>query len=1030
MPKDVHQHLAIYAKKGWRTWREKYEEARVGAISPREREPDVLRRPGQLGLYGSYGPIPMMPRIYPFVHYVQRSFSLRPILLQRPNGMGFYGSQGAPVTVSGGQRLFDKAGGVCEEHNESWRAADDLDPSKPELREWKASDTCYFEDKHWFKHDSHVESAQFGEDHGQVLVLNASQPLGISACGKVIRVGCSDPREVLKTFDEAPTDHANSPSSWLFRPPGLQNSGYEEQQMLMVIKNLHFRVFDSNSHSQCYLRRLLRVLLQPLFPNCADDIAFGVGLDVCFQPKNGRAELNLRDALRFWVMSKTSIEIQKLETLLLGDFDYHKFRKSINKHVVELAAQSAVNDNSWLHANFVQPVRHAVKGMFSHNIRELDYDFPEQELQRLTAIRSIVSECQPNFASRLANAFFLRFEPEYLDRLIHCPFSSSAKVEIALEELHKCCPNEAEILEFHMARLAQSQSNKVVASGGLREESISLPEANGDAAHLRTMASALKQHQLPMQTPPCKQDSKEIISEAAKNPFCRGTAVAGALGPLPQWLQDLPCTTAINEDHPIQATCAVPTKVYLLSVGPRSIEAVAEQPKIWKSEGRENWAFVKGKHMWREIRQQFFMDPHGTSKEKIEIGHSPEQDEEKMFLEAFKLPGASKNLKQLDESSWRNRLHKLPTSTFDIFSTILQPGAHALDTTDAIYFFDTVHHVQQQSLQAGDAPLCPSFQRTQACGEGDRCRYSHRAPLVYTPDVFSYIGYMQQQCRKQLCAQLRLPITNAAALSHSRGRVYRMHTTSTWFPARKRVLSSALITEVVLRLLRPMHLSAVGNFKKVHEPAAHALTMRLYKGLMVQASEIDNDTYAFVEHGGYVYRTLFGRKHTHQLHYLDCGAVWIQGRLDHFGLQVLARELPSGYEISPADESSIEVCSMYEWRSLTLLLGDGHSYSTRLNYDAMRKLQRKSVKKAKFLAKAAAAKAESASSAAAAGSDSDKNSRGKEVAPAVPNVQHKPPVQPLSARVATSAKLVGVKGRIVTVEGGDVLIRRRCWSLM
>jgi hypothetical protein len=227
-----------------------------------------------------------------------------------------------------------------------------------------------------------------------------------------------------------------------------------------------------------------------------------------------------------------------------------------------------------------------------------------------------------------------------------------------------------------------------------------------------------------------------------------------------------------------------------------------------------------------------------------------------------------------------------------------------------------------------------------------------------------------------------------------------------------------------------MHLIGVGNFKKVHEPAAHALTMRLYKGVMVQASEIDNDAYAFVEHGGYVYRTLFGRHHTHQLHYLDCGAVSFQGRLEHFGSRMASRELPSGYEVSPADGASIEVCSIYEWKSLTLLLGDGHSYSTRLNYDAMRKVQRKSVKKAKVLARAAAAKAESAGSAAVADSLSDKSSRGKEVAPAVPNVQHKPPVQPLSARVESSAKLVSVKGRVVTVEGGDVLIRRRCWSLM
>jgi hypothetical protein len=39
-------------------------------------------------------------------------------------------------------------------------------------------------------------------------------------------------------------------------------------------------------------------------------------------------------------------------------------------------------------------------------------------------------------------------------------------------------------------------------------------------------------------------------------------------------------------------------------------------------------------------------------------------------------------------------------------------------------------------------------------------------------------------------------------------------------------------------------------------------------------------------------------------------------------------------------------------------------------------------------------------------------------------------VQHLTPQVETNAKIVRIEGRAVTVSRGDVLIRRRCWSLM
>jgi hypothetical protein len=1017
---DVHLRLAKIAGKGWKGWQDKLAKARAEIFESRQN--------------------PSLPHISVFGWMnsgMDCDFSNKPILLQHPNGMGFYGFQAAQL--SGGLQPFEKSGDASEKLSD-----DSMLLSKPICRDWQATGTCPFGDQCWFQHQFEVESALLRDSRSdliekcQVHVLNASTPLGNSARGVVIRVGSSDLQEVLKSFSEILKEDDDSPDIIPnpYFPIRIPKTDEEKERLLypkkfQVMENMYFRRFDSDSQSKFYLRRLLRVLLEPIFPGCADDIAFGVGLDVCFlhwrrlHPKREPNHRDLSHALRFFAMSETSISITRLMKLFDGDFEYHKFQKAIQKHVVSVSIECAVSDNNWLHANFIRPSIWAVKGMYSHNIREIDAENLEQEVQRLSAIRRIMLECQPKFASRLANSFFLRFQPEYLDRLIQSPLTAVKKCEIALSELESLCPSEAEILKFHLARYMQPQKNKAPLSTSHWKNVVSVLKSKEDATHLNAQTFSQKQDHTPAQMQHNRQDSKKILSEAMRHPFCRGAAVAGVLGPLPVWLQDLLCTTAVNEDHPIQVTFGVPTKVYLLSVGPRSIETAAASPKMWRSEGREKWTFVKQRHFWPEIREQIYMNPYGTSTETIAINHKNE-DEEKNFAEAFPIQGNFNRLKELENTTWRKRLDGIPTNTledmFDIFSTILQPGTHVLDSSDAIYFFDTVHFARQQSIQAsGTAPLCASFQRTGLCCRGDRCMHSHMPPLVYTPDMFVYMGYMQQQSRKQLCVALRLPIINNETLSRIRRRVYRQHIATSWFPARKRVPSSALLAKLVLQLLHPEHLIAVGNFKAVHRSAAHLLTARLYKGLMVKASEIDNDAFAFVEHGGYIYRTLLGRSHSPRIHYFDCGAMSITGRQMVENNSCVSKELPTGYEISPPDDASIEVCAMYEWQSHGLLLNDGHSYRTRLNYEFMQKLHRKTKKKAKL-----AAARDGATGGNGVGRDPCLEPQKQ------PSLLPMQDMQQLTPRVGTTATLVteGAVGRIITVKGGDVLIRRRCWSLM
>jgi hypothetical protein len=230
------------------------------------------------------------------------------------------------------------------------------------------------------------------------------------------------------------------------------------------------------------------------------------------------------------------------------------------------------------------------------------------------------------------------------------------------------------------------------------------------------------------------------------------------------------------------------------------------------------------------------------------------------------------------------------------------------------------------------------------------------------------------------------------------------------------VFSGALLATLIIRLLNLQNSSTVGRFKSFVAAVERTLPMRVYYGLRWRAVDVNDDPFTHIEYGGYVFRTLFNRNHTPKLEYLESGALLVHGRQITESDDMKSRELPFGYEVCPADPVSIEVCATYEWSSLALLLGDGKSYRTRLNYLNIQKKQRKMWKKNK---------AAMAKESAASGDASSAIGPGPPIQVQQPDPQ--PAISPLET--ATPARLK-IAGRVVNVEGGDVLIRKRCWSFV
>ena len=211
----------------------------------------------------------------------------------------------------------------------------------------------------------------------------------------------------------------------------------------------------------------------------------------------------------------------------------------------------------------------------------------------------------------------------------------------------------------------------------------------------------------------------------------------------------------------------------------------------------------------------------------------------------------------------------------------------------------------------------------------------------------------------------------------------------------------------MLRLLRAAS-GRDGNTRRVETAAAHAIPLRVYRGLRARAADVNNNASTFVEHGGWVYRTLSNRTHSQNMYWLESGVACHYWEGDEYSS--VTRELPLGYEVAPPDAASIDVCTQFEWQSLALMLSDGCSYRTRLDYLYALKRERKLRKQA-------------ARAAAAAGGAA------------------LPPPPPPQAVEAAATQLVrvplqdgrgslSVNGRSVTVSQREVLIRRRCWSCL
>jgi hypothetical protein len=203
----------------------------------------------------------------------------------------------------------------------------------------------------------------------------------------------------------------------------------------------------------------------------------------------------------------------------------------------------------------------------------------------------------------------------------------------------------------------------------------------------------------------------------------------------------------------------------------------------------------------------------------------------------------------------------------------LSAGVYKLDTTDAIYFFDTHRHVKQQRLQAAGAAPCRFMQSDGVCSAGDCCQYSHVPPTYYSPEVPVYILCMLRQCQRFIQSTLYTRITHQSP-SLQLARLYIKHKGHGYFAARRRVLPAALVAALVARLVWP-------NATKCQARAVAAccqLPQRIYSGLMARADDFDDeDPAGYVERGGYRFRTLFKHTHSRQTHALGCGALFYVG---------------------------------------------------------------------------------------------------------------------------------------------------------
>jgi hypothetical protein len=145
------------------------------------------------------------------------------------------------------------------------------------------------------------------------------------------------------------------------------------------------------------------------------------------------------------------------------------------------------------------------------------------------------------------------------------------------------------------------------------------------------------------------------------------------------------------------------------------------------------------------------------------------------------------------------------------------------------------------------------------------------------------------------------------------------------FAARQKILSSGLTQALIMKLVYPRPPNT--RCKTQELAAIQLLPARVYSGLMVRADEFDDDDPgAYIERDGWRFRTLFKHRHSRETHVLESGALFHVGGA--MRMEFGSRELGEGWEVCPPDDVSIAVCTQYSWQSPVLALGDRMRHAT------------------------------------------------------------------------------------------------------
>jgi hypothetical protein len=378
-------------------------------------------------------------------------------------------------------------------------------------------------------------------------------------------------------------------------------------------------------------------------------------------------------------------------------------------------------------------------------------------------------------------------------------------------------------------------------------------------------------------------------------------AVAGELVQLPAWLQGLQCTSCVNEAADIQVTLTAPTKVYKLCLSAKSHPPQLRTLAPWASEHRApDWNF--------ETSAKLFAQYDGLKCEKL-----CERDKSLASYPELHMPPVTIP----SELTFR----KAQPQDCLVCSMTLDAGAYTLDSGDAVYFFDTHRHLNQRRLRSS-APLCKFMQQDGSCSAGDCCKFSHATPRFFTPEVPVYIAHMLLQCRRSIGASVHRRAADSIP-HHLRARLYSKCKAQGFFAAHRRVLHAGLIASLVLRLICPN----ATKCQQRQRAAYQQLPLKIYSGLMLTATNFDDgDPRFYVDECGYRFKTLFNHRHSRQEHALASGALFFVGGA--MNGEIGAREIPKGWELCPADDVSIAVCSRYAWQSAALVLGDGCNHAT------------------------------------------------------------------------------------------------------